>query len=152
MFFVDGKAVLAIEVQGGLPVGTGFQRDLIEMERLCELIHSDADLHLYLPESFEWLILRSGLIDGKRIEEILEHPEDYVESTEYFSWERFFTDLLVDETKDSYLRYSKDKLNEAYLHDNERNDIIDAMQEVVQKGGFGTSVTPVSQFYFQQAF
>ena len=32
------------------------------------------------------------------------------------------------------------------------NDIINAMQEVVQKGGFGTSVTPVSQFYFQQAF
>ncbi len=32
------------------------------------------------------------------------------------------------------------------------NEIIDAMQEVVQKGGFGTSVTPVSQFYFQQAF
>lgn len=32
------------------------------------------------------------------------------------------------------------------------NDIINAMEEVVQKGGFGTSVTPVSQFYFQQAF
>lgn len=32
------------------------------------------------------------------------------------------------------------------------NEIINAMQEVVQKGGFGTSVTPVSQFYFQQAF
>jgi pyruvate carboxylase subunit B len=39
------------------------------------------------------------------------------------------------------------------------NDIIDrypevilAMREVVAKGGFGTSVTPVSQFYFQQAF
>ncbi|WP_169940445.1 biotin/lipoyl-containing protein [Campylobacter sp. RM15925] len=31
-------------------------------------------------------------------------------------------------------------------------DVIDAMQEVVEKGGYGTSVTPVSQFYFQQAF
>jgi pyruvate carboxylase subunit B len=30
--------------------------------------------------------------------------------------------------------------------------IIKAMGEVVRKGGFGTSVTPVSQFYFQQAF
>ena len=29
---------------------------------------------------------------------------------------------------------------------------IDEMREVVAKGGFGTSVTPVSQFYFQQAF
>ncbi|MFP6907592.1 MAG: biotin/lipoyl-containing protein [Verrucomicrobiota bacterium] len=31
-------------------------------------------------------------------------------------------------------------------------EIIQAMSEVVEKGGFGTSVTPVSQFYFQQAF
>ena len=31
-------------------------------------------------------------------------------------------------------------------------DVIHAMGEVVAKGGFGTSVTPVSQFYFQQAF
>ncbi len=31
-------------------------------------------------------------------------------------------------------------------------EVIKAMQEVVKKGGYGTSVTPVSQFYFQQAF
>ena len=30
--------------------------------------------------------------------------------------------------------------------------VIKAMREVVEKGGFGTSVTPVSQFYFQQDF
>jgi pyruvate carboxylase subunit B len=30
--------------------------------------------------------------------------------------------------------------------------VIAAMGEAVKKGGFGTSVTPVSQFYFQQAF
>jgi pyruvate carboxylase subunit B len=31
-------------------------------------------------------------------------------------------------------------------------EVIKAMREVVERGGFGTSVTPVSQFYFQQAF
>lgn len=30
-------------------------------------------------------------------------------------------------------------------------EVIAAMTEVVKKGGYGTSVTPVSQFYFQQA-
>lgn len=30
-------------------------------------------------------------------------------------------------------------------------EVIAAMTEVVEKGGYGTSVTPVSQFYFQQA-
>jgi len=31
-------------------------------------------------------------------------------------------------------------------------EVIENMAEVVKRGGFGTSVTPVSQFYFQQAF
>ena len=31
-------------------------------------------------------------------------------------------------------------------------EVVTAMNEVVSKGGFGTSVTPVSQFYFQQAY
>jgi pyruvate carboxylase subunit B len=30
--------------------------------------------------------------------------------------------------------------------------VIEAMTEVVEKGGYGTSVTPVSQFYWQQAY
>lgn len=32
------------------------------------------------------------------------------------------------------------------------DEVFNAMGEAVRKGGFGTSVTPVSQFYFQQAF
>ena len=46
--------------------------------------------------------------------------------------------------------------NTQMLRDNNIMDkypeIIMAMSDVVRKGGFGTSVTPVSQFYFQQAF
>ncbi|MCK5849997.1 MAG: biotin attachment protein [Kiritimatiellae bacterium] len=46
--------------------------------------------------------------------------------------------------------------NTQMLRDNNIMDkfpeIIKAMSEVVRRGGFGTSVTPVSQFYFQQAF
>ncbi len=46
--------------------------------------------------------------------------------------------------------------NTQMLRDNGLMDkypaITKAMEEVVRKGGFGTSVTPVSQFYFQQAF
>ncbi len=46
--------------------------------------------------------------------------------------------------------------NTQMLRDNNMMDkypaIVEAMAETVEKGGFGTSVTPVSQFYFQQAF
>ena len=47
-------------------------------------------------------------------------------------------------------------VNTQMLRDNNLMDkfpeVVAAMKEVVMKGGFGTSVTPVSQFYFQQAF
>ena len=46
--------------------------------------------------------------------------------------------------------------NTQMMRDNQMLDrypeVIMAMSEVVRRGGFGTSVTPVSQFYFQQAF
>ncbi len=46
--------------------------------------------------------------------------------------------------------------NTQMLRDNGMMDkypeISQAMSETVRRGGFGTSVTPVSQFYFQQAF
>ena len=46
--------------------------------------------------------------------------------------------------------------NTQMLRDNGLMDkyplIVQAMRETVAKGGYGTSVTPVSQFYFQQAF
>jgi hypothetical protein len=71
---------------------------------------------VYLPESFEWVILASGVVDGNRIKNMLGHTEDFVESGEFFSWERFFTHVLVQETKDTYLRNTKAELNDAYLN------------------------------------
>jgi len=74
--------------------------------------------------------LKSGQIDGKAVQDILEHPEDFIESQKYFSWERFFTTLLVEYTQNSYLRYSKSKLNEVYLQGRMKQAILDAMEGV----------------------
>lgn len=101
-----------------------------EIDRIMKLIGNSDKVILYLPESFEWLILRSGLIDGKRIQEILAKPEQYIPSEKYFSWERYFTALIIEETKDSYLRYSKRKLNPVYLQETERRRIIEAMDMI----------------------
>lgn len=75
-------------------------------------------IKLFLPESFEWLILQSGLIKDAEIDEILARPYDYIESSEYFSWEQFFTKLLIDRTQGEISRYSKDKISEYYLSGN----------------------------------
>lgn len=72
----------------------------------------------------------SGVIDGKRIKDILDHTEDFVESSEFFSWERFFTHLLVQETKDTYLRYAKAELNDAYLNGRVLESVLVAMGQV----------------------
>ena len=42
---------------------------------------------------------------------------DYVESSKYFSWERYFTDLLTETTKNTIAAYNKDKLNNYYRSD-----------------------------------
>lgn len=78
----------------------------------------------FQPESFEWLILKADVIRDNTIAEILEHPSDFIDSKEYMSWERFFTAVLVDKTKDTYLRYSKSKLNEAYKNQKIKGKIL----------------------------
>lgn len=101
-----------------------------EIGELYLLMERRTNISLYLPESFEWIILSSGLIDGKRIEEILRHPEEYVDSQEYFSWEQFFTKLLVQETVGTYLQYSKQKLNGNYLNSKEKTALLEAAQVI----------------------
>lgn len=101
-----------------------------EMNELYQLMKINSHMKCYLPESFEWLILKSGQIDGKAVRDILKHPEDYIESQKYFSWERFFTALLVECTKDSYFRYSKSKLNESYLQGKLKQDVLDVIEGV----------------------
>ncbi|QFJ56101.1 AAA family ATPase [Pseudobutyrivibrio xylanivorans] len=49
-----------------------------EMSELYLYMMSNPKISLYLPESFEWIILASGLIDGKRIAGIIERPEDHM--------------------------------------------------------------------------
>lgn len=101
-----------------------------EMNELYQLMKHKPTVKCYLPESFEWLILKSGVIDDKTVRDILEHPEDYIESQQYFSWERFFATLLVESTKDSYLKYNKSKLNGVYLHDSVKKAILATMKGI----------------------
>lgn len=101
-----------------------------EMNRLYKETLKKKNIHLYLPESFEWLILSSGLISEKDIKTMLEEPENYIDSTEYFSWERFFTKLLVTRTEETYLKYSKSKLNSNYLHEKNKERIVNMMQGI----------------------
>ena len=101
-----------------------------EMEKVMQLIKIGREIALYLPESFEWLILNAGIFYDSELKDILNAPCEYVDSKEFFSWERFFTDLLIKKSHGTYLQYNKRSLNKAYLQDKIKNKIIDAISSL----------------------
>lgn len=72
-----------------------------EMNNTMILINSISGYILFTPESFEWLLLNSNILNEPYITEVLKALYNYIESSEFFSWEKYFTDLLNKATKES---------------------------------------------------
>lgn len=100
------------------------------MNRLYRQSEKYKNIKLYLPESFEWSILKSGMIEEKKLKEILEKPEDYIDSREFLSWERYFAKLLTNITQGTYLKYNKSKLNDIYLHEKNKERILKSIERI----------------------
>ena len=101
-----------------------------EMEKMMWIMKEYPDVVLYLPESFEWLLLKSGVTEDRDIAEMLQHPEDYIESKDFFSWERYFTVQMIQSTQNSYLKYSKKHLNPVYLQEKILDRILAVMKGI----------------------
>lgn len=101
-----------------------------EMDCVMKYIRSHKNLTLYVPESFEWLILSANPLKDSEIKAVLDEPSAYIESKEYFSWERFFTKLLSDRTQGTYLQYSKNVINPAYLKGTVKEAILSQMENI----------------------
>lgn len=104
-----------------------------EIDRIMKLIQQKKNITLYLPESFEWLILKSNLFQNKSLNQMLEHPSDYIESGQYFSWERFFTKYLMDISKETYLQYNKRQLNVNYLSEAVEKRVLSAIPDAIKR-------------------
>ncbi|MBP3608959.1 MAG: translation initiation factor 2 [Lachnospiraceae bacterium] len=103
------------------------------MREVMQYLKIYTNYMIYLPESFEWLILKSGIFRSKVITDILDNPSDYIESSEYFSWERFFTALLVKETADNkkISVYTKTgKLSNYYTNPENTNKILNELKNI----------------------
>lgn len=101
-----------------------------EIDRLMKLCSKNNNIIMFLPESFEWLILSAGIIQDGEIREILNNPSGYIESSENFSWERFFTKTLISKSQGSYLKYKKDHLNPAYLSENIVKKVLSRVEDI----------------------
>ena len=105
--------------------GAAFGAELEKIYKLQEV--STGKIRLYLPESFEWLLLKSGVLGNRTPHDILADPAAHIESRDFFSWEQYFTALLVDLTRDTYLHYNKNRLNPVYLQPANIEKVLDAM-------------------------
>ncbi len=76
------------------------------------MVGSDKKISVFVPESFEYLILKSGVIEIPK--SIMEETWNYADSVKYFSWEEFYTHYLADLTKNGIRKYSKARLGEYY--------------------------------------
>ena len=85
-----------------------------EMESLVkEQELSYGKLALFLPESFEWLILKSGIFGNSAG---ITETYIYADSVKYESWEQYFTDLLIRLSgKYVHKKYNKRKLPSYYI-------------------------------------
>ena len=97
-----------------------------QMDKVTKIIGRKNNAILYLPESFEYLILQSDLFKDAEISKVLKEPSGVIESKDYFSWEQFFTSLLIKVSKDTYLKYSKKKLNKNYLDESIKAKILNS--------------------------
>ena len=58
---------------------------------------------------------------------------NYIESKDYFSWEQFFTKLLMVKTENTFMQYRKGKLNPVYLHDKNKKAVLDTIEGIESK-------------------
>lgn len=85
---------------------------------------------LFLPESFEWLVLQSSLFTDAATKDMLLHPAEHIDSERFFSWEQFFTQELIDKTRGTYLEYRKAKLNSACLQPSELASVASTLPDM----------------------
>lgn len=96
--------------------GAAFGCEISDIVKQQELVRNK--LAIFLPESFEWLILKAGIIHEVD-PDMIEEPYNYADSCDYMSWEQYFTDLLIKNSKKTqYKTYSKNKLADYYLQEN----------------------------------
>jgi len=102
-----------------------------EIDRVIKFMNGHKNIWLYVPESFEWLILSANPLKDSDTYTILADPSEHIESRDYFSWERYFTRLLTEKTAGTYLQYSKSQINPAYLKGQVRDLILKEMQKII---------------------
>ena len=82
------------------------------MELVSGLGAGQGAISIFAPESFEYLILQSGVLEVPA--SVVEETWEYADSVRFFSWEEFYTHYLSDVTRNGIGQYSKHRLGDFY--------------------------------------
>ena len=85
-----------------------------DMEGVMKFVQQ-GNVSVWAPESFEYVLLKTGIVKKEGIKETLEDPGRFIESRQFFSWERYFNKMLENITEGTVYMYNKKHLNESYL-------------------------------------
>lgn len=105
-----------------------------EMQECMAIVRaSGGGISIFAPESFEYLILRANIVNVNS--EVLLQTFDYADSTQYFSWEEFYTRYLMERSQGTVYQYSKKKLPQSYLTEGVVNKIKSAIPARISMSG-----------------
>ncbi|SFH53029.1 hypothetical protein SAMN04487830_10184 [Pseudobutyrivibrio sp. OR37] len=85
---------------------------------------------IYAPESFEYIILKSELLDVPN--EIINQTYNYADSKEFASWEEYYNKYLINLSQQTIYKYSKTQLNKNYLGKKALEKIKHVLPEQIQ--------------------
>lgn len=92
----------------------------------------DRNIVLWMPESFEYLLLKAGIIEFEDVAKVLAEPYNYIECSEHFSWEKFFTDLAIEHSSSKH-KYSKKALKSFYYNEENKEKFRKVIPEDLKK-------------------
>lgn len=117
----EEKAIVIVD-------GAAFGCEMSKVMRFLRI--SDRKCLLFAPESFEYLVLKSGIVTVPAA--VINETYLYADSRDYLSWEEFYTSYLAQTTQNTIYQYSKSELKEVYKSKGSIQKMIQALPEMIR--------------------
>lgn len=106
-----------------------------EMQKVMAITQTHRNWFIFLPESFEWILIKSKVVNSKKInvDDILLEPSNYIDSNKFVNWERYFTYLIDMILKEYEQSYTKQKLNNIFKQPKAIEKILESINQIKLK-------------------
>lgn len=95
-------------IADGAAIGSDI-RTIVRYLESDKFLKGNVEVNIFLPESFEYLLLKTKVFDIPNLEDMLKRTYNYCDARKYISWERFYTSIIEK------VGYTKSKLSDKFL-------------------------------------